>query len=612
MVILPFIALFLLPFASSQRFIASKLETKGPPPRTDAIFHSSGSQAILFGGLGRSGALADTWVYDGLNVTWTRVRTPNAPSPRYASVGGILQIGTSSSDRHLVVSGGRSRRSVLQTSFVWAFSLRDKRWREIKIIPENRSMNVVSILSRANAAGGSSGDNTLIVSHGRNGDTVHSDAYKLSFVNTSTAILSEAYHAISIFSPGDPHAAYNMSSTVTPSNELVLFGGCNAPGSCPNAEAWSYDTTSREWRHVGSSPLPRMRGCMAKSLEGVEKLDLDQRQTVATWGGSVYDLRKGKLHTSERFGGTLSLLDIRSNKWVHEEVRVRDIGYAVVNRLGAGMVPIQRTFGDNYFLVFGGVVDAAEESDHLAEDGLMIEFDPLAGARPFSDPARFRVSNVVSHTWFMLISFGGFFGLGVTVSRYMKVFVRNRRAWYAIHWLTQCFGFLLSAGGLVFAIFKESFEMSSVHAHAVLGYLLMALVSLQVVLSISSLRPLPDESKMRRAWTVFHVVSGWFIVVAGSVNVLLGMLLMVAKPWMWILWCIVVCFVFLMHVMLELLKFWWRGSNSSRYKERLAGSKTVNCLEQCAEEGDPRNSGAKKVEDEQESSWISGLSTQYY
>ncbi len=52
-----------------------------PPPRsyTSMVYDSARERIVLFGGIGPSGVLNDTWEWDG--ATWTRINTPNSPPP---------------------------------------------------------------------------------------------------------------------------------------------------------------------------------------------------------------------------------------------------------------------------------------------------------------------------------------------------------------------------------------------------------------------------------------------------------------------------------------------------------------------------------------------------
>lgn len=518
-----------------------------PPPRTQASMQSFGDVAVLFGGKSESGpALGDTWLFHSSNNSWTPVHLPTTsnPSARYSALPAILSFGARPEDRYFFVIGGRNANGALKSSLTWAFHISTKTWSPVEVsaqIPSNSNQNQTShALSRYAAAGGATSNGTVIVlAHGIDAsESPRSDTIELKFATPTTATCRTIYGSVGRYSIGDPHGMAKAAFVVTRANELVIAGGCYGLGLCPSQDAWSFDHYSREWRFMSRGPGPQFLGSMANGLPAFAEAGLDHRQSVVLWGGQ--DDSKQMIGTSDISSLRLDILNVRTKVWSREAIKLSpadasDIPY---HRSGASMVQVGTgTESDPFrYIVYGGIEQRGKGDKGLASKTLKITFMPTAEATTTRGRATFS-NFLVLHGILMGVAFGIMCPLGVVVARYMRYF-KGTHYWFILHWVGQVLCIILSYAGIVMTIKGLSSGVVS-HPHAVIGILLMVLVSVQVLVALPGIRPAPDAGRIRTVWSGFHRWCGRVAGLLAVINVLLGLLLIVAPVGVWIFWLVV-------------------------------------------------------------------------
>ena len=104
-----------------------KLSTATTPPARSycaMAYDPVSKKIVLFGGLGKTGNLNDTWVFDGTN--WTQVRTAVAPTVRNGAT-----MAFDRSTKQLVMFGGFDARKYLQDTWVWNGA--DSTWNQVQM-----------------------------------------------------------------------------------------------------------------------------------------------------------------------------------------------------------------------------------------------------------------------------------------------------------------------------------------------------------------------------------------------------------------------------------------------------------------------------------------------
>ncbi len=86
-----------------------------PPARADHAMAPSGSGMIMFGGMGASGALADTWTYDHRGRTWVQLTPSQSPPARY----GHRMAYDAVRDRVVLFGGHAANGTLLNDTWEW-------------------------------------------------------------------------------------------------------------------------------------------------------------------------------------------------------------------------------------------------------------------------------------------------------------------------------------------------------------------------------------------------------------------------------------------------------------------------------------------------------------
>ncbi|MDY6874648.1 MAG: kelch repeat-containing protein [Chloroflexota bacterium] len=206
--------------------------TQSPPGRANIdqtlVYDSNRRRTVLFGGLGASNYLSDTWEYDG--TTWTQVEAGLSPQRRdsYAMV--------FDSHRGVVVLFGGYGSSGSPFSDTWEYN---GAWQQVSTSqsPNGRFHHAMAYDESRNVTvlfGGLDGDSTKLE------DTWEYDG--------------TTWHEIT--PTQSPPARDNHSMTYDSARDvIVLFGGMGDSG--PISDTWEYDGTT--WRQITTtqSPAPR-------------------------------------------------------------------------------------------------------------------------------------------------------------------------------------------------------------------------------------------------------------------------------------------------------------------------------------------------------------------
>ena len=103
-------------------------KAKYPPARCkhSAIYDSVNKQMIIFGGVGRTGYLSDTWVFDIEKKQWKKIETKEVP-PARADACAIYDL----VNKQMIIFGGIDERGQV-LSDTWIFNIEKRQWKEIK------------------------------------------------------------------------------------------------------------------------------------------------------------------------------------------------------------------------------------------------------------------------------------------------------------------------------------------------------------------------------------------------------------------------------------------------------------------------------------------------
>ncbi len=220
--------------------------TSRPSARSDPamVYDSAADRILLFGGLGPTGYLNDTWSYDFDTNTWTNMRPSlgpsarNAPGAAYDPASGLF-----------VIFGGRSALGVVADT--WSYDSDTNMWtkREPTVAPSAREG-----VSMASA----SGSNRIILFGGRIGTGPLNDTWSYDVAaNAWTNVTPTRAPSVRFLSP----MTYDSASS-----RIVLFGGA-APGSSYLNDTWSYDVQSNSWTNRAPTTHPSERGASAMAYD---------------------------------------------------------------------------------------------------------------------------------------------------------------------------------------------------------------------------------------------------------------------------------------------------------------------------------------------------------
>lgn len=518
---------------------------------------------VLFGGKNSEAALGDTWIYDSFTSEWTSL-TIVGPSARYDTLSVAIDFGGTTGKFLYVIGGRDSEKNVLDTSLMWAFQLSSRTWSEVSVsIPSAVPGSLPSILGRAAAAGGATAESQILISHGTSASGKASDAYMISFSTPLTATVEQKlYQSVRSYNIGDPRALSAAASTVTPANELVIFGGCYETGLCPNQDSWAFDVFQKEWRYMRRGPSPRTFASMARALPNMGDSFMDPRQHVILWGG--LEESKQTFGVEKASSLEVDLLDVRGREWTRE--LAASSTNSTLKRHSASMVVIGNGMQGNLYryLIFGGALQDGSVTNEL----LTLFFNPSQPSVEVDGGGVARMQGLLYvHGIFMLIAFAIFVPLGAFIARYMRLLTSSPK-WFALHAVVQPIAVFLAWVGIIFAILGA--QNKPTHVHAVMGICLMILASLQVLGGLPFIRPNPNAGLKRQIWSTFHHVGGWLACSFGLFNCFIGLLLLVVPVGIWVSFIAFTAVLVLAAIVLEVRRLSRRDHKDSRYMEELS------------------------------------------
>lgn len=557
--------LFLLFIVGSngQRFElqhAGESQSEVPTPRYGAAMESfaGGTEVVLFGGRTNSSALSDTWIFAPASNHWTQVTGPG-PSARFDALGVGINFGNETGEQMYLI-GGRNMATVINSSLMWVFDLSSRKWDEVAVQTEIGEATVEHVLARSAAAGGRTELGSIIVSHGMSSREVLSDTYLITLQTRALATIeTQVSGASRTFEVGDPRALYAGASAMTPANELVISGGCYQTGLCPNQDVWALDVSQREWRYLSRGPSPREFGSLAQALPSMASESIDTRQTVVLWGGR--ERSKQTIYVDEATPNEVDVLDVRNRKW-QREMASDNLNGTLATRFGSNMVVIGNGSVNNEFryFIFGG----AGNDGSPIPGNLILQFDPDKLAKVVTNDIARVQSYLYVHGIIMWIAFGLLLPTGSLTARYLRVLSSSSK-WFILHGTAQSAGGILAWTGLIFGIIGANDK--PVHAHAIFGSIVMALMSCQIISGTPCIRSNPNAGVKRQVWSIFHNSIGWSVTALGLFNCVAGMILLVLPVGTWISMLVAISVLLAIALAFEIRRLSRRDHKASRYTE---------------------------------------------
>lgn len=548
-----------------------------PTSRSEACLVSVNGGALLFGGRRHKEVLSDTWLFTESEQRWVQVSTLRAPTPRYAALCATTSEG--GKETHVYVVGGRNLSRVLDTSIAWTFDVQLQEWAPVMLLMagnanRNTAMRTASrAAARASALGGPSSDTkALYMSHGYDAGGHRSDALEVKFVTPFVGIVKVLYPSVGLYAIGDPHPLRNAASTVTRANEIIAYGGCYFRGKCPSKDAWALDRFSKQWRFLLRGPVPVADAVMVNSLPSFKQAGMDHRQTTLIWGGNANS--KQTIWTTDASAIYVSILDVRNKTWLTEEASGDPASKG--SRSGASIVQVGTGSKENPFryLIFGG--EDLRNNNSPAEGTLVLLFNPRNKPRIVQhDELEFR-SYLSIHGIFMGLAFGIFMPFGFFAARHFRFFSQNYR-WFVAHYVVQWIAFATGWLGMI-AILMSAVGARVDHPHAIIGVVVMTVMSGQIVFALPGIKPKPNAGSRRDAWGLLHKWAGRLLLVAGLVNIALGLQLIVAPSWVWICWIVYLGVVFGSSFAVECFLFLCNCKGQSEYINYDTSSATLQRL----------------------------------
>jgi hypothetical protein len=208
---------------------------QSPPARFDASMaydaNVTDQCVVLFGGLGASGALGDTWYF--VRGNWTAVDTPNSPGKRY---GAAMAYDSNSKISAIVLFGGQYG-SVVKND-TWFFA--DKNWTLGNVTRSPPSLVNASLVYDA-----APGDHYLLLFGGSHGTSPYGYTWEFTAQGGWTKLS---------FGSGSSPGARFAASMVYDSTDgyVVLFGGAGA--SVVLSDTWKY--VNGAWTNLAPSSSP--------------------------------------------------------------------------------------------------------------------------------------------------------------------------------------------------------------------------------------------------------------------------------------------------------------------------------------------------------------------
>ncbi|PXF45423.1 Cytochrome b561, DM13 and DOMON domain-containing protein [Gracilariopsis chorda] len=589
-----------------------------PSPRSEhlsvVVNSGDGPLLIVHGGRDAHGPKSDTWTYIVSQNRWGLLASnimdsDEHPPPLFGTVGGYRFVNGQNSPFLYVALGTTD--GVQMNTDMWVMEFRNFTWKRVTVdgdIPEPR-YGAIGSLERFSKPDGSL-QPALIISHGYGKDGPLSNTYKCSFDEKDPykATWRKLRGHVHQYSTRKPHAMWHQASSFTANRDLVVFGGCYASertgGLCPSNDVWlleyqhgrttfendlesptdgnesvlASETDSVKWRIMPRGPAPRIGAAMAQGLNSFEGAYESRLGIAVLYSGSqsVNRLPSSHIISAGKFDGSeIDIVSTQARTWLKERVHFTGPGrsreLALMPRQGASMdIVTNRTETDDidtpneFFLVFGGEL----ENGQFSNDLLRISFDAYVESDVLGDSSRY-FSRPLVHGLVMFFAWGVLMNAGAFIARYLK-HPNGRPKYFVAHLLLQSLGLLLGWIGIGIAIYARR-TVSGSFVHARLGIALIILASLQPFVAsvgiIAQMRvnpvlvminrpeaPRMILSRATRICRFIHRLIGSAVLVMGTVNITLGLFLIVAPTVLWVHWLV---YAIILLITAGWLEFMW-------------------------------------------------------
>lgn len=606
---------------------------KQPSPRSNhlsvVVNSGDGPLLIIHGGRDAHGAKSDTWTYIVSQNRWGLLASNimdshEHPPPLFGTVGGYRFVDGQNSPFLYVALGTTD--GVQMNTDMWVMEFLNFTWKRVIVdgdIPEPR-YGAMGSLERFSKPDGSL-EPALIISHGYGKDGPLSNTYKCSFDEKDPykATWRKLRGHVHQYSTRKPHAMWHQASSFTANRDLVVFGGCYASertgGLCPSNDVWlleyqhgrttfenevespadgnqsvvESDTDSVKWRLMPRGPAPRIGAAMAQGLNSFEGAYESRLGIAVLYSGSQSSnhLPSSHIISAGKFdGGEIDIVSTQARAWLKERVhfdgpeRLREL--ALMPRQGASMdIVTNRTDTDGldspneFFLVFGGEL----ENGQFSNDLLRISFDAFVESDVLRDSSRY-FSRPFVHGLLMFFAWGVLMNAGAFIARYLK-HPNGRPKYFIAHLILQSLGLLLAWVGMGIAIYGRRTGPGS-FVHARLGIALIILSSLQPfvasvgILTQMRVNPIivmintPDAprimlSRATKICRIIHRLIGSAVLVMGTVNITLGLFLIVAPTVLWVHWVI---YIIILLITAGWLEFMWTRDGGNLFVRSTSGA----------------------------------------
>ncbi len=244
----------------------SSMKTKPSARRGHVLASIHGiDKVIMYGGWNGS-YLADTWVYDLSDDTWTEMIPSTKPAGRYSHAMATIY-GTDK----VIMFGGYKSAGV--NSETWVYDLSANIWTNKNPTGSKPSAREYHAMASVH------GDDKVVLFGGYNGSGYETDTWIYDFSANQWAEKSPTTSP----SGRKGHEMANVYGTV----EIVLFGG-NESGNKEVDDTWIYNLTADTWTKQTPSRKPSARrGHGTAAIHGIDKVLLFGGPDNQTW---LYDL----------------------------------------------------------------------------------------------------------------------------------------------------------------------------------------------------------------------------------------------------------------------------------------------------------------------------------
>eukprot|EP01064_Diplonema_japonicum_P028918 TRINITY_DN454_c1_g1_i1.p1 TRINITY_DN454_c1_g1~~TRINITY_DN454_c1_g1_i1.p1 ORF type:complete len:547 (+),score=114.30 TRINITY_DN454_c1_g1_i1:45-1685(+) len=477
---------------------------------TEFSGHASGWDAAN----GRFITYLDGVTYEGRgqpNVVWT-VLEVSGPPGRHSMV-------YASDSQGLVIATGEGPGKVFYSD-VWRFSYTTSLWAQLsddtKAHPEARYGAVGGIYTTGSTS-------VLQITHGfsaiRYGDTWDFDL--------TTNEWTRVHDEDSEYSLDTPHPRCLASGVTNAAGNLFMFGGClsggETGGPCPSHDSWCY-SNSQGWRQVTSGrPTPRVRGGMAGH-------PTDSSKAFMLTSGDV-KIGNQWLEGSAAAGNQVAVMDCNEMRWdfyTPEGAGPPSLNDAAVLYTNTAAYVVGGKGG--------GLGIWTLTWDATVEQGT-----------PGSGGVGGYITLPILHGVFMFLAWGVCCNFGVLIGRYWKA---GDPKWFQAHRALMSIGLLLAIIG--FGLIIPSVQSKHfMFAHGGIGLAVMIVGLLQPLNAFVRPHKAP-ASTLRTVWELVHKNAGRLALLLANINIILGMLLLIAPLAAFAVGVVYIGFVFFAFVGLEL------------------------------------------------------------